>query len=339
MKWHLKKLRDQVVVLTGASSGIGLVTARRAARRGARLVLAARSGEELLQLTGEIVARGGEAVPVTADVGREEDVQRIAEAALQRFGGFDTWVNNAGVSMFGRLEEISLEDARRLFDTNFWGVVHGSRVAVRHLKQRGGALINVGSVVSDRAFPIQGLYSASKQAVRGFTDALRMELEEEGAPVSVTLIKPASIATPLTRHARNYMPVEPTLPPPVYAPEVVAEAILHCAEYPERDVAVGGGSKAISMGEALSPRLMDKYMEMTSFRQQRTDQPARRDPEGSLHRPSHDLAERAEYPRHVFERSAYTSARLHPLLTGAAVLGAGLAVGGILTSLRVRDGG
>src|SRR5207245_2704738 len=107
---------DQVVVLTGASSGIGLVTARMAARRGARLVLAARSGEELRQLADEIEARGGQAVPVTADVSREEDVQRIAGAALQRFGGFDTWVNDAGVSIFGRLEEISLEDARRLFD-------------------------------------------------------------------------------------------------------------------------------------------------------------------------------------------------------------------------------
>jgi short-subunit dehydrogenase len=334
MKVRLKKLSEQVMVITGASSGIGLVTARQAARRGARLVLAARSEPQLRQLVEEIQATGGQAVAVVADVGREEDVRRIADAARERFGGFDTWVNNAGLTLFGRLEEISLEDARRLFDTNFWGVVHGSLAALPELKKRGGALINVGSVVSDRAFPVQGMYSASKHAVKGFTDALRVELQAENAPVSVTLIKPTSIATPLNRHAGNYLPVEPTLPPPVYAPETVAAAILHCAEHPEREVAVGGASAAMSAAAAVAPGAMDSYQVMTSFRQQQTDQPARGDRQGILYRPSHDLAERGEYPRHVFESSAYTSARLHPLLSGAAVLGAGLLIGGIWSILK-----
>ncbi len=322
MNIQLKKLADQVLVLTGATSGIGLVTARQAARRGARLVLAARSQEELRQLENEITSRGGQAVSVVADVGRQEEVQRIAATAQERFGGFDTWVNNAGVSLFGRLEEIDLADARRLFDTNFWGVVHGSLAALPELKKRGGALINLGSVVSDRAFPLQGMYSASKQAVKGFTDALRVELEEEGAPISVTLIKPTSIATPLPRHAKNYMAEEPTLPPPVYAPEIAAKAILHCAEHPEREVAVGGASKMMSVLSALAPRLMDFYQEIKSFQQQKTDQPARGDRSRSLYRPSHDLAERGEFPRHIFETSAYTAARLNPLLTSAVLLGA-----------------
>ncbi len=322
MNLHLKKLGDQVLVLTGATSGIGLVTARQAARRGARLVLAARSEHELRELENEITSRGGQAVSVVADVGQKEEVQRIAATAQERFGGFDTWVNNAGVSLFGRLEEIDLADARRLFDTNFWGVVHGSLAALPELKKRGGALINLGSVVSDRAFPLQGMYSASKQAVKGFTDALRVELEEEGAPVSVTLIKPTSIATPLPRHAKNYMPVEPTLPPPVYAPEIAAKAILHCAEHPEREVAVGGASKMMSVLSALAPRFMDFYQEMKSFQQQKTNQPARGDRDRGLHRPSHDLAERGAFPRHIFETSAYTAARLNPLLTSAVVLGA-----------------
>ena len=322
MNIPLKKLGDQVLVLTGATSGIGLVTARQAARRGARLVLAARSEQELRELEIEITRQGGQAVSVVADVGRQEEVQRIAATAQERFGGFDTWVNNAGVSLFGRLEEIDLADAHRLFDTNFWGVVHGSLAALPELKKRGGALINLGSVVSDRAFPLQGMYSASKQAVKGFTDALRVELEEEGAPVSVTLIKPTSIATPLPRHAKNYMPVEPTLPPPVYAPEIAAKAILHCAEHPEREVAVGGASKMMSVLSALAPRFMDFYQEMKSFQQQRTNQPARGDLDRSLYRPSHDLAERGEFPRHIYETSAYTAARLNPLLTSAVVLGA-----------------
>jgi NAD(P)-dependent dehydrogenase (short-subunit alcohol dehydrogenase family) len=135
MSVRLKKLRDQVMVITGASSGIGLVTARGAARRGARLVLAARSGDELRRLAQEIRARRGQAVPVAAAVGRVRDVERIADAAVRSFGGFDTWVNNAGVSIYGRLEDVPLEDHRRLFETNFWGVVHGSLVAVRHLKR------------------------------------------------------------------------------------------------------------------------------------------------------------------------------------------------------------
>jgi NAD(P)-dependent dehydrogenase (short-subunit alcohol dehydrogenase family) len=230
---------------------------------------------------------------------------------------------------------------RRLFETNFWGLVYGSLTAVRHLKRRGGALINVGSVVSDRAFPVQGIYSASKHAVKGFTDALRVELEKEGAPVAVTLIKPTSIATPLVRHAKNYLPVEPTLPPPVYAPELVAECILHCAEHPEREVPVGGASRAMSSFAALSPGMVDWYQELTSFRQQRTDRPAGGDREGSLHRPSHDLAERAEFPeRHVRETSLHTSSRLHPAVTAAAVAGAALALGGVWAALSTRrDGG
>src|SRR5439155_6660231 len=115
------------------------------------------------------------------------------------------------------------EDHQRLMQTNFWGVVHGSTVAARHLRERGGgAIINLGSIVSDRAIPLQGMYSASKHAVKGYTDALRMELEEEGAPIAVTLVKPAGINTPFPRHAKNYMEREATLPPPVYAPEVVA---------------------------------------------------------------------------------------------------------------------
>src|SRR5437868_737988 len=148
MDVQLKKLNEQVVVITGASSGIGLTTARMAAKRGARLVLAARNEEALRQLTDEINRGGGQAAFVTADVGNEDDVRRIARTAVERFGGFDTWVNDAGVGIYGRLLDVSTADMRRLFDTNFWGVVYGSLEAARHLRQRGGpdggAIINIG---------------------------------------------------------------------------------------------------------------------------------------------------------------------------------------------------
>lgn len=325
MTVKLKKLSDQVIVITGASSGIGLVTARMAAKQGVRLVLNARNEEALRQLTNEINAAGGEACYVVGDVGQFDDVQKIADEAIRRFGGFDTWVNNAGVSIYGPVLDQSLEDQRKLFDTNYWGVVHGCMVACAHLRKQGGALINVGSVLSDVTIPIQGTYCATKHAVKAYTDALRLELEEEDAPISVTLIKPSAIDTPYTRHAKNLMPVEPRNPPPVYAPETVAEAILHCAENQVRDLYVGGGGKVLAETGHHAPRLTDKVMEATMFDLQQSDRlkPAsRRD---SLHAPIEDGEERGGYPGHVSESSVYTKAAMHPLLAGSLIAGLGLA--------------
>ena len=146
MAIKLKALKHQVVVITGASSGIGLATARMAAGRGAKLVLAARSRDALNALVDEIGKAGGEALAIVADVAQEEDVARIAKAALDRFGGFDTWINNAGVGMYGRLEEIPVSEMRKLFDTNLWGLVYGYVEALKHLQTRGGALINLRSL-------------------------------------------------------------------------------------------------------------------------------------------------------------------------------------------------
>ena len=326
MAIKLKKLSDQVIVITGASSGIGLVTARLAAKHGARVVLNARNEKALKQVTDEINAQGGQAIYVVGDVGKFEDVKKIAEEAVRNFGGFDTWVNNAGVSIYGAVLDQSLDDQRRLFETNYWGVVHGSSVACAHLRSRGGALINVGSVLSDVAIPIQGTYCATKHAVKGYTDALRLELEEEQVPISVTLIKPSAIDTPYTRHAKNLMPVEPMNPPPVYAPDLVAEAILHCAEHPERDLYVGGGGKMLAESAQLAPRLTDKLMHAMMFDVQQSDRPKPPAREDSLYAPIADGEERGGYPGHVAESSVYTKAAKHPLITGSLIAGLGLAV-------------
>lgn len=326
MKVTLKPLEDQVMVITGASSGIGLVTARMAAKRGVRLVLSARNEESLRRLTDEITGAGGEAIFVVCDVGEVSEVRNIADEAIRRFGGFDTWVNNAGVSIYGRVLDQSLEDHRRLFQTNYWGVVHGSTVACEHLKTRGGALINIGSALSDVAIPIQGTYCASKHAVRGYTDALRMELSEEGAPISVTLIKPSAIDTPYIHHAKNLLPMDPLNPPPVYAPETVAEAILHCAEHSEREVYVGGGGKALSESDQFAPGLTDKVLEATMFDLQSSGVPKQTNGRDSLYAPSEDGQERGGYPGHVAESSVYTKASLHPIVTGIFMAGAGLAL-------------
>jgi len=334
MTVSLKPVEEQVIIITGASSGIGLCTARMAARRGARLVLAARNAEALRRLASEINESGGGAAYVVADVGNEADIEKIAAEAIDKFGSFDTWVNNAAGSIYGKLEDVPIKDFHRLFETNFWGVVYGSLVASRHLKTSGGAIINVGSTLGDRAIPLQGMYSASKAAVKGFTDALRMELESDHAPISVTLIKPAAIDTPYIEHAPNYLDVEPLNPPPVYSPDTVAETILYCAENPVRDVFVGAAAKAHSMLGAYAPRVADAIMETTFLGQTRTGKPPQPKPLESLYEGRDSrLHERGTYGGHVAESSLYTRASLHPLLTGAA-----LAIGaGITYSLLKKD--
>ncbi|MFD1144790.1 SDR family oxidoreductase [Larkinella insperata] len=336
MNFSFKPLKEQVMVITGASSGIGLATAQLAAQHGTRLVLASRTEAALEKIVSQINAGGGQAVYVVADVGRREDVQRIADSALERFGGFDTWVNNAGAGLWGRLEVVSDEDHRRLFETNFWGTVYGSLIAVGHLKQRGGSLINIASAAADLALPLQGMYSATKHAVKGFTDALRMELAEEKAPVSVTTVKPAGINTPLPRHARNYMDEEPQLPPPVYEPKEVALAILHAATHAERDIYVGSAAKMMSTGNKYAPGLMDWIGEKVLFDQQRRSEPAQHSA-GILHQAGSDGVVHGDHPGYVMKSSFYTRASLHPLITGAALATLGLAAFAWLSAGRSRS--
>lgn len=324
----LRPLSEQVMVITGASSGIGLCTARAAARAGARVVLGARSADVLERVVDEIDAAGGEATAVEVDVADLGAVERLASRALERYGRIDTWVNNAGVSIFGELLETPLEDHRRLFETNYWGVVHGALVAARHMGR--GAIVNVGSVASDRAIPLQGAYSASKHAVKGFTEALRMEIEHADIPISVTLIKPTSIATPYPEHARNFTEHEPRTVPPVYAPDLVADAILRAATEPVRDIHVGGAGRAFTALHTVAPRLADRLFEGTLFKLQQTREPALPSGNGNgrhdnLFVATEDARERGHVREHVFERSLTDRAVEHPVRT--LLLGAALVAG------------
>ena len=287
MAAKLKKLAEQVIVITGASSGIGMVTAETAASRGAKVVLSARSDETLDEVVGRIQAAGGQALAVVADVADRAQVDRLAEAAVARFGRIDTWVNNAGLGMWGRLEETKEADARRLFDINFWGTVHGSLTALPHLKRNGGALINIGSEVSDAYPPLQGMYTATKHAVKGYTDALRVEIEDvDKAPVAITLIQPTAVDTPFPQHARNFTEQEPMLPKPMIEPQEVADAILHAAEHPTRARTVGTMSLINTTMAKVLPGIADK-MAAKLVDQQNYDEPPR-NPDGALHRPSQE---------------------------------------------------
>ena len=319
----LKKISEQVIVITGASSGIGLATALSAARKGARLVLASRNQNSLAEAQHKIEALGGDAVYIVADVGNPEDVRNIVRLAVSSFGGFDTWVNNAGVGLIGRLEDVSDEDNRRLFDTNYWGIVYGSLAAADHLKNKGGAIINLGSEVSDVSIPLQGMYSASKHAVKAFTDALRIEQEDAKSGISITLIKPAAIATPFFSHAKNYTHNEAKAPAPVYAPEEVAYAILHAAQTPVRDVRVGGVGAVMAAMNAHAPRFMDWINEKVMMKAQLSKAPRSRN-KNNLHESGEDGQVRGKDMPHAMT-SIYTRATLHPMVTGLALTAVGVA--------------
>jgi short-subunit dehydrogenase len=233
----------------------------------------------------EIDQMNGDAISILADVGVRDNVDAIVDAAIDTYGRIDTWINDAGVSIYGRLDEVDEQDSRKLFDTNFWGVVNGSLAALPYIRETNGTLINIGSEVSDAVIPLQGMYSASKHAVKGFTDALRVEVENiDGSGVSITLIQPTAVNTPYPEHAKNYMDKEPKLPEPQINPQQVAEAILRAAEEGGRDVRVGGMAVVNSIISKIMPRLADKIAAKQADRQQKDELPA--NPQGALYQPS-----------------------------------------------------
>ena len=325
----LRPLNEQVVVLTGASSGIGRATAIEFGRRGASVVLAARNADALRTAAREVEAAGGRTLIVPTDVAVSEQVFQLAEEAASHFGRIDTWVNDAAVSEYGTVEEISLEEIERIVQVNLLGTIYGVKAALPHLKRAGGgAIVNVGSVLSDRAVPLQSTYCATKHAVKGFTEALRMELEHERAGVHITLIKPAVINTPYYNHARTRMNVEPRAMLPVYEPSLVAEAIIYAAAHPVRDIVCGDGGKVLSVLQRISPTLVDRVMLAggAAFKLQRRDEPPR--PGDNLFTPMNEAgATTGEYTHRSTNFSPFTR-HLEPypnrkrLLLAAAAFGA-----------------
>jgi short-subunit dehydrogenase len=336
MPVRLKPLARQTVLITGASSGIGLATARMAAGRGAAVMLVARDEPSLVDAVQSIRDAGGRAEHHVADVADRIALEAAADAAEAAFGGIDTWVNDAGTSIYGTLEKTPLEDQRRLFETNYWGLVNGSLIAAQRLREGGGAIVNVGSVLADRAVPYQGTYCATKHAVKAFTDTLRMELEIARAPISVTLIKPAAMDTPFQDHARIRMRTRGVrVPPPVYDPQLVARAICFACEHPRRDLYIGAGGAAISLAGALAPRLTDYAMEAFGRQLQVTDDPGDPAMRDNLEEGRPGGRVRSTLPGQTQRRtSLLLEAQLHPLATAALLAGAGALAFGAAAARR-----
>jgi NAD(P)-dependent dehydrogenase (short-subunit alcohol dehydrogenase family) len=324
-----KPLREQVVVLTGASSGIGRATAHELARRGASIVLAARTEDALDEVAGEVEREGGQAHAVPTDVSDWGQVQRLAQEAQNRFGRIDTWINDAAVSQYATVEDTTPEEAEQIVRIDLLGQIFGSKAALAVMKRQGfGSIINVASIVGVFGVPLQSIYSASKFGVRGFSESLRRELQHEGSPINVSMILPAGINTPFFAHARSKVPGKPMPLPPAYEPEEVANAIVSVCEHPQREVVVGGAGVLFTVMERISPALVDWTMRLGKLgtKGQIADQAD--DGKDNLFGPV-DGPHRVhgDFEHITFTSSLYTRLlELHPAwkgaLVGASVLGA-----------------
>ncbi len=249
-------------MITGASSGIGAATALTLARRGARLVLAARSERGLSEIGEQCRLLGAAVLEVSTDTADVEAVERLAAAAQARFGRIDAWVNNAGVAVYGRLLDLPLDQVRRTVDVDVFGYLYGVRAAVPRLRASGGGvLIMVGSVLSEVSIPYLGAYSMAKHAVQGLADALRQELQADGIDeVSVCTVLPASVDTPLFAWAANYMGREVVPPRPMSSPQRVADRIVRLLEHPRRQSLVGTAAASVVWSWRLAPALAGRLM-------------------------------------------------------------------------------
>ncbi|MEP0752878.1 SDR family oxidoreductase [Trichocoleus sp. Lan] len=291
---QLKPITEQVVAVVGASSGIGRETALQFAHRGAKVVVSARSAPGLKSLVDEIQQQGGEAVAVVADVTDFEQVKAIADKAVQVYGRLDTWVHCPATGVFATFDNTTPEEFKRIIDISLMGQVYGAMAALPHLKREGrGALIHISSMEGRRSLPLQSAYSSAKHGVEGFLESLRVELQHEGIPISVTSVKPSVINTPFYNNGRTKLGVKPTGIPPYYEPNLVADAILYVAEHPTRDFIVGDVGKMLDVVQRISPGLVDQILVLIGFNFQKTNEPKSEDAPDNLYEPilSHDKVE------------------------------------------------
>jgi NAD(P)-dependent dehydrogenase (short-subunit alcohol dehydrogenase family) len=334
---RLKSVEDQVVVIAGASSGIGRETALRFADRGAKVVAAARGEPGLRSLVDEIATRGGQAVYRVCDVANFAQVQAVAQEASDRFGRIDTWVNVAATSVYGRFEETTPEEFRRVIEVNYLGQVHGFLAALPHLRRAGGgALIAISSLESIVSLPLHASYSASKHAVEGAIDALRRELIAEKAPISVTSVKPGTINTPFFDNTRNKMDVRPQGPPPFYDPGVVADCVLYAAEHPVRDLFAGGAAKMMATTQMLAPKLVDAALARFGIPAERRNEPEHGSAPGNLYAPRMEESRRdGDFTSRARRVSVYTWMETHP---PAKLIAAGTVLAGLALLIGRRRG-
>src|SRR5947199_1042529 len=268
-----KPIGEQVVVVTGASSGLGRAIARAAGERGAKVVVTARNGEALDHCVAEIEAAGSEALAVPADCAVQDEVGRVVEEAVDRFGRIDTYVANAIVTVYAETYRYEPEELRRVLDVNFFGQVYGYWAALPHLRQSRGTFLSVNSALAYRGIPLQGGYCASKAALRAFFESARVEIEKAGWDVAVSVVLPGAINTPQFDRDRQKIGRQPEPVPPIYQPEPFAAAVLHCCEHPIRELPIGWGAQKALWGQKISPRAGDLMLRRMGWKSQHTGEP------------------------------------------------------------------
>lgn len=324
---QLKPIHEQVMVVFGASSGIGRETAIRFARRGARVVVSARGREGLESLVDTIREFGGEALARPAEAADFEQVRAVADEAVREYGHLDTWVHAAAVNMWASFEQTTPEEFRRIVEVNLLGQAFGAKAALPHLRREGrGALIHITSVEANVALPMQAAYAASKHGVKGMLDALRRELEAEGVPISVTNVLPGSINTPLFNKARTKLGVKPAPMPPVYEPNTVADVILYAAEHPVSEIYAGGSSKGFTVAQSVAPRLVDRYLARKGVGGQQSEELKESGAPDNLFQPVRDNRVCGDFTTEARDLSVYNWLETHPV--GGMVL-AGTAIGAV----------
>jgi NAD(P)-dependent dehydrogenase (short-subunit alcohol dehydrogenase family) len=276
----------RVVVVTGASAGVGRATALAFARTGARLGLIARGRDGLEGARHDVEAAGGEAHVVTADVAEHEQVERAATEIEDSLGPIDVWVNNAMATVFARFAEITPEEYRRATETTYLGYVWGTMAALKRMLPRDrGVIVQVGSALAYRGIPLQAPYCGAKHAIQGFTESVRCELLHDGSNVRLTMVQLPALNTPQFEWGRNRMPRRPQPVPPIYQPEVGADAIVWAAEADRREVYVGGPTALAILADKAVPGLGDRYLARTAYESQQTHEPAPRDQRDNLFEP------------------------------------------------------
>jgi NAD(P)-dependent dehydrogenase (short-subunit alcohol dehydrogenase family) len=306
-----KPIAEQVIVVAGASSGIGRAVARAAGGRGASVVVSARNAGALDRAVSEIEAAGGHGLAVVGEATSELDAKKLCEQAVGRFGRIDTFVATVMVTVYAEVEKLEAEELRRVLDVNFFGRAHAYRAALPHLKASRGTFIDVNSGLAYRGVPLQAAYCASKAAARAYFESARVELEHEHAGVDLCLILPGGINTPQFDRGRQKLGLQPQPVPPIYQPEVVATAVLHCCERPERELPVTWAAQKLLWGQKLSPRAVDLVLSRDGWKKQTTGEPKPVDSPDNLWEPiPADPGAHGRFDAVSRSTSAWTDARL-----------------------------
>jgi NAD(P)-dependent dehydrogenase (short-subunit alcohol dehydrogenase family) len=330
--------RREVVVVTGASGGVGRATALEFARHGAAVGLIARGRAGLAAAMRDVKEAGGRAIELPLDVSDSEALDQAATKVEQRFGPIDIWVNNAMAGLFAEFKDITPAEYRRVTDVTYLGFVWGTMAALRRMRPRNsGTIVQVGSALAYCGIPLQTAYCGAKHAIQGFTESLRCELLHEGSDVWLTMVQMPALNTPQFSWCRTRMPRDPQPVPPIYQPEVAAEAIYWAAHHRRREVYVGAPAVGAIVGNKLAPGLLDHYLARTGFDSQQTNK-ATRPGADNLFQPAdatHDFGAHGNFDDRAHKRSLELWASQHKtLLAGAAILFGALALGG---ASRNRD--